>query len=369
MNEDRFAALRSPKGSLISVYVNRPSPGGFTALLADLLKPIRERAEALERDVRLAVRVDVERIRDLAEKLEVDSAPAHAVFASELDEVFIVESLTTPVIDFATLGARPYLRPLRAVPRPLRSAIIVADRGMARTFAGFQGLIDELGEPLRADLGKSNFGGFSGYEEQGVRAHAEEEANRIWKEAVATLLAAHRERRFDYLAIGSHEETTEEIARNLHPYLARLQRTAFVASPHTVTMPALRSEIAQLDATVRQERQEALAGRVCETAWSGGNAVLGLAATLDATNAQAVDTLAVAGWFMRPGTRCEECGQLARDGESCAVCGSLVFPVDDVVGSLMDAVVSAGGSVHQLEVASPLDRYGVGALTRFPVGD
>jgi hypothetical protein len=33
----------------------------------------------------------------------------------------------------------------------------------------------------------------------------------------------------------------------------------------------------------------------------------------------------------------------------------------------MDATVAAGGNVFQLTVASPLDREGVGALTRFPV--
>ncbi|MFQ5523045.1 MAG: hypothetical protein ACE5F5_05655 [Acidimicrobiia bacterium] len=369
MNEDRIAALQGPKGSLISVYVNRPSPGGYAALLSDLLKPIKERAETLDRDVRLAVRADAERIRDLAEKLEVDSAPAHAIFASELDEIFIVEALTAPVIDFATMGVRPYLRPLRAGPRPLRAAIIVADRGLARTFVSSQGLVEELGKPLLADLGKSNFGGFSGYEEHGVRAHAEEETNRIWREAGARLLAKQKKSRFDYLAIGSHEETVEEIARTLHPYLARLQRVSFVANPHTLTMPVLRAEVAELDAEVRRERQEALAGRVCETAWSGGNAVLGLSATLDAVNAQAVDTLTVAGWFMRPGTLCESCGHLARQGEVCPVCGAEVFPVDDLVGPVMDAVIQAGGTVHQLDVASPLDRHGVGALTRFQLGD
>ncbi len=369
MNEDRIAALRGSKGSLISVYVNRPSPGGYTALLSDLLKGIRERAETQERDVRLAVRSDVERIRNLAEKLEVDSAPAHAIFASQLDEIFVVEGLTAPVIDFATVGVRPYLRPLRAGPSPLRAAIIVADRGLARTFVSSQGLVEEVGEPLRAELGKSNFGGFSGYEEHGVRARAEEEVNRIWKAAGSRLLAEQQRRAFDYLAIGSHEETVDEIARTLHPYLARLQRATFVANPHVLTVPGLQVQVAELDAEVRRERQEALAGRICETAWSGGQAVLGLGSILEAVNTQAVDTLAVAGWFMRPGTLCEECGHLDRDGEVCVVCGAKVFSVDDLIGPVMDAVISAGGTVHQLEVASPLDRYGVGALTRFQVGD
>jgi hypothetical protein len=38
-----------------------------------------------------------------------------------------------------------------------------------------------------------------------------------------------------------------------------------------------------------------------------------------------------------------------------------------VVAAAMEAAVAAGGRVHQLVVASPLDPHGVGALIRFPV--
>jgi hypothetical protein len=41
--------------------------------------------------------------------------------------------------------------------------------------------------------------------------------------------------------------------------------------------------------------------------------------------------------------------------------------VDDVVSELMDAVVAAGGTVHQVAIPSQLDNHGVGALTRYPV--
>jgi hypothetical protein len=44
-----------------------------------------------------------------------------------------------------------------------------------------------------------------------------------------------------------------------------------------------------------------------------------------------------------------------------------MFPVDDIVAAVMEAGVAAGGTVSQISVASPLDRSGVGALTRFPV--
>jgi hypothetical protein len=49
------------------------------------------------------------------------------------------------------------------------------------------------------------------------------------------------------------------------------------------------------------------------------------------------------------------------------VCGERLFLVEDVVGALMESVVGSGGVVSQIRVASPLDRHGVGALTRFPV--
>lgn len=364
---DPIADLRSPGGSLISIYADRPSPGGFAALLTDLIKPVREQAEELERDVTMSVRADARRIHGLADQLEIESAPAYAVFASDADDIFIVESLTHSTQDVSTLGPRPYLRPLRAAPKSLRAGILVADRVRARTFVSSADLVDELGRPLDTDIGKSNYGGFAGYDEHGVRARAEEATARLWKEAGARLLERHLQRPFDYVAIGGYEEMIEEIARSLHPYLERLHRADFVANPATLGQTALRSELAALDLTVRRERQEALAGRVCDTAWSGGNAFLGLSPALEAANAQAIDTLVVAGGFTKPGVICNQCGYLARGGEICPVCGARTFETSDVVAALMEAVIGAGGKVSQIDVPSPLDVHGVGALTRFPV--
>jgi hypothetical protein len=364
---DPIADLRSPHGSLISLYAERPSPGGFAALLSDLLKPIREQADGFARKVEKSVLQDADRIHDLADSLELDSAPAYAVFASSLDAVFRVEPLGHAVPDVAAVGPRPYMRPLRAAPRSLRSGVLVADRAAGRVFVGFEGMIDELGGAIRAEIGKSNFGGFSGYAEHNVRARADEASSKLWKEAGARLLEAHLERSFDYLAIGGHEETIEEIASTLHPYLSDLPRVSFPANPQTTSLSSIRTEIAHLDHDVRMQRQHSLAGRVCDTAWSGGNAVLGLSEVLGAANAQAIDTLVVAGDFSRRGAICDNCGHLNRGGDRCPVCGDTMFAVDDIVAALMDATVAAGGRALQLRVASPVDTHGVGALTRFPV--
>jgi hypothetical protein len=364
---DRIADLRSRTGSLISLYAARPSPGGFGALLSDLTKPVRERSATMDRIVQKSVRADAERIHDLADRLEFDSAPGYAVFASGVDEIFVLEPLGYPAPNISTIGPRPYMRPLRAAPRAIRSGILVADNTLARTFTAMEGIVDELKAPIGADVGNRNWGGFAGYEEHTVRSRAGEVTTKLWREAGERLLDRHMEKSFDYLAIGSHEETIEEIARTLHPYLARLPRATFNVNPQMVGLPGLRVEVGAMDRQMRKHRQSALAGRVCDTAWSGGNALLGLQEVLDAANAQAIDTLVVAGPFSRSGAICDACGHLVRNGENCPICDHSLFPVDDVVDAVIESVVTAGGVVSQISVASPLDRHGVGALTRFPV--
>lgn len=364
---DPIAGLQSPTGSLISLYLDRPTPGGFAALLTGLLRPIREQAVSHGRDVQMSVRDDADRIQGLADKLELGSAPAYAIFASSADDIFVFESLAHLTRSVSTLGPRPYLRPLRAAPKPLRAGVIVADRSNARTFVSSADLVEEVGMPLSTNIRKPNYGGFAGYAEQGVRARAEEASARLWKEAGGRLLEAHLERSFDYLAIGAHEEIVDEVARSLHPYLEQLQRSSFVATPASLGPAALRSELAALDVIVRRERQDALAGRVCDTAWGGGNAFLGLTSALESANAQAIETLVVAGEFTRPGVVCNQCGYLSRTGTECPVCGAGMFEIDDVVAALMESVIAASGSVDQIDVATPLDVHGVGALTRFPV--
>lgn len=338
----------------------------MAALLTDLLRPVREASERGDRSVQKSVRADAERIHSYSERLESDGAPAYAIFASELDDIFSVESLSHQVTNVSSLGPRPYLRPLRAAPRAYRVGILVADRSQARVFIASGDLVEEVGPGLVADIGKANYGGFAGYEEHTVRGRADEVSGRMWREAGNILFERHQHRPFDYLALGGHEETVDEIASTLHPYLHRLHRATFHASPQNLTLHSIRVELIELAEEVRHDREEELAGRVCETAWSDGLAVLGLGSVLSACNAQAVETLVVAGEFRRPGSLCNNCGFLARSGSRCPVCGSQMFDVDDIVGAAMEATVAAGGRAYQIVVSSQLDAHGVGALTRFP---
>ena len=81
---------------------------------------------------------------------------------------------------------------------------------------------------------------------------------------------------------------------------------------------------------------------MCDTARSDGLGVLGLAQVLSACNAQAVDTLVIAG---NSSARAPSATPVdsARSGSRCPVCGSTMFQVDDIVAAAMEATVAAGG--------------------------
>ena len=364
MDLSSLAQLRSAEGPIVTLYVNRPA-GAASATLTDLLKPVRAAADDLPRKAAKAVTVECDRIHDLAPRLDGSPAAAHAIVAVP-GGPFVHEVLAHAVWDVAQAGPRPYLRPLRALPPAIRTGIVVADRRRARTYLATDTTVEPAGTVLEADLGKSNFGGFSGYEEHGVRRRAEHETTRMLKQTAARMLDLHKEDPFDALLLGGHQETLDELIPYLHSYLQELPVGRAVVDPHTLTLPELRERAEGLASAVRSERDHAAATDIDEAVGRGTGAA-GTAAVLEAANGRAIDRLAVAGRFEKPGVVCAECGWMARTGEGCPVCGGETSAVDDIVGYLIESVLEAGGKVHHLTVAGPIDRHGVAASLRFPI--
>jgi peptide chain release factor subunit 1 len=364
---DPLANLTSSEGSLLSVYLDRPSPGGYAALISDLGRVARQSVSSQSKPLQKSVDADLARLRQMADRFESEVAPAYALFASSLDGIWELKALPQPTAPVAVVGARPYLRPLRAVPRPIRTAILVADRSQARLFVGFDGEIDEIEPPITADIGKSNFGGFSGYDEHGVRARAHDIAARLWREASNEMLERHLEKPFDLLLLGGLNQSIEDIRGELHPYLLDLPFESFPASPTEISFPKLKEELALQRVAFRRRREMGLVDELLAASARRERGLLGLPDTLGAVNTHSISDLVVAGDFAKPGVLCPQCGFIARFGDRCSVCSAEMHHVPDVVSAMMDATVSSGGKVHQLMIGSALDSYGIGALTRFEV--
>ena len=329
------------------------------------LKPLRAAADERERSVAKELKAICDRVHDLAPRIDAEPAPAVAVFASA--DAFEYLPLRVQVWDVATVGPRPYLRPLRALPDPLHVGVVVADRERAYVFDTEDGEVESLGEPIEADRGKDNFGGFSGYEEHRVRGRAQEETARMLEEAASVLFEHHRHRPFDMLALGGHTETLEELIPHLHAYLRELPLHRFVVDPHTMTPAIIKRHVTAGVEAYRRSQEEAVVEDVLARLGSGDGAVAGTSGVLKATNARAVERLVVTGRFERPGVLCDACGCLGRNGDTCPVCGASLFEAADVLGPAMEAVLAAGGEAFQVSVASPLDVHGAAATLRFPV--
>lgn len=361
-----LAALHSPAGRLVSVYLSKPPGPSAAAALSDLLKPLRAAADGMDRAGAKSLRADCDRIHDLAPRLDADPAPAAAVFASAEDGIFEYLPLTVPVWDHASVGHRPYLRPLRAVPPPLHSAVAVVERQRVRLYRARDGEVEQLAE-LGADLGKPNYGGFHGYEERSARSHAEAETTHLLRRAAAALAEEHQRRPFDLLAIGGHEETAGDLVPHLHPYLRSLEIATFVVDPGSLTLSAVREKASELAEEVRRHREVAQVEAVATALASGERAVAGSLPVVEAVNARAVDLLVVAGTFTKPGWACASCRWLSRTEDTCAMCGERMSDTEDVLAAAAEQVLDSGGRFLQTTVASPLDAPGVAATLRFPL--
>lgn len=366
MNIEELATLTSPGGSLISVYLDRP-PGQASAAITDALKPLKAKGDSLPRAVAMSLRSDLERIAGLEPDIDSEIAPGYCIFASHADGLFEFHRVPAPVGDHASVGRRPYMRPLRALPRPLRAGVAVADRRNAWLFISDNGELNQLELTIEAESLKDNYGGFRGYEEYGVRQHAAEETARVLKEAAEKLFEAHQARPFDFLAVGGHKESLEDLVRYLHRYLRELPRRTFVVDPHTMTPAVLSAKVGDLANDVRRAESRAAIADVLEATSRGEMAASGLRRVIEAANAHAPELLAVSAPLSSPGVVCPQCEWIGLTERTCPVCSIAVDEVDDVIGHVIETVVGTGGSSVESGESQELERLGVAARLRFPV--
>jgi peptide subunit release factor 1 (eRF1) len=130
-----------------------------------------------------------------------------------------------------------------------------------------------------------------------------------------------------------------------------------------------------LEATLRIEEQAErafeirLVEELLTSAAKQNGAVTGLDLTLSALRESRIWRLVYAEGFAPQGSQCTSCGVLYAEGRHpCGYCGSAVRSVDDLLESMIESVLGAGGKTEQVrgEAAARLrEAGGVGAFLRF----
>jgi peptide chain release factor subunit 1 len=374
---DRLRRVDGRGFPVLSVYFDL-EPGleslrSIPTRMKDVLSQVKEAAVELPRDQRMSLREDIESLSKASTSLASDLGRGIAIFKSSAADIDERVVLPGPVRDRAVVDSAPYLRPLEAMlDHYRRFCVVVVDGRFASLFRFRMDQLESWEEMASAAIGeesfrKTNYGGFSGYDERRVRAHADELLARHYRHITARLdELLTEEPGYDLLIIGGNELHTAGVVDALQPDLAKRLAGTFVIDPHTMT-PAKVLEhskrVAQVFEAVEQQR---LVDRLLDAAASRSGAVLGVDQAADAANRRAVDTLVIQADRTTPGSVCRSCGWIALDSESqCPACGELVDWIPDIVDALGESVRNSGGRVQHVIVDTRLADAEVGAFLRY----
>jgi peptide chain release factor subunit 1 len=293
----RLAALRPPDAKVLSVYVDLdpatfPTQAARGRQIGSLLDEAdrRTRDGGLARHAHLALRDDVERVRDYlrGDGFSAKGAHAIAIFACGPAGVFEALRLPDAVQPAVVVDDAPWLDPLVGRRRRRRCLALVSRRTLRVLLDGPNGELREVAGVTDDVHGQHDQGGWSQARyarsiEEEVRAHLER--------AATTLFALHRRAPFDLLAVGATTELWPELARALHPYLRERALGRFdVDVEHAGPDEALAAAQPLFDAAERRHADR-LVERVQAGVGGGELAVAGLEAVRDALTQRRVEAL------------------------------------------------------------------------------
>ncbi|HEY2770255.1 MAG TPA: Vms1/Ankzf1 family peptidyl-tRNA hydrolase [Solirubrobacteraceae bacterium] len=335
--------------------------------LIDGAKPDVEADESLDHEDKIALREDLERVREylLSDEPPFQGAHGLGVFASKLDDLFEVVQLPQPVEGRVVIGRGPYIEPLVQAVQTERWCAALVSRDRGRVLTGSPSNLRER-ERITDDVhGRVKKGGWSqsNYErsaDQDAEAHLRRIADEIYR--------LWRREGFDHLAVGGPEQDVDRFAQLVHNDLrARLVATRLAVDESSATDDDIRIALAELvDEENRRHEREAL-DLLAERLGQGERAAGGPEATLGALNERRVETLLLERRAARRGGRCPSDGMLTlqSDGE-CPADGTALEPVEDLAEAAIEAAVLQDAEVLVVERYPDLGPHqGFAALLRY----
>ena len=366
---DRIIRLDGDGLPILSFYVRRDPENhrAFSSHLDDLVHEVRAVADdpATDRDARISLRGDIERIQEAARTDHVHP-PAVAFFSCSGRGVFEEVELPRPVRDREVIDTTPWIRPLVGVLDEYhRCRVTVLDRGWARFFDLYQDEMQEVGKLRDRTLRKPDYA--YGMREYTTHNKAEELAKRHYRTVVQQLADELRAGRFDILAIGGHAHEIDEFLGYLTRELRDRVAGTFEVHPRVEDLGEIRKAADAVVERYERDEERRLVSETLEKVAMHGWAVAGIPDTLWAATTAAVDTLLVQDGVEQPGVVCDFEGWMGLSGTECPVCGRPTRAVPDVLDELVQEVMDEGGRVEHVLADTPLREHVTAAHLRFPL--
>jgi peptide chain release factor subunit 1 len=365
----RIASVRPDHGRVLSVFLNLdpselPTPPARASAITSVMTEAAHRVDAaadLSHDEKVALREDVERVRELLRSpgIAADGVRGLAVYACKPVDLLEVVRLTQPVEPRVCLDRTPYVEPLVAAGKDGRWGVLLITRRAARLFFGSADGLEET-DRIEDDVHRQHDQG--GWSQANYQRSVEKEKDDHVAGVLGVLFARFQRQPFDHLLIGAPREMVGEVEQRLHPYLRdRLAGRLSVAIEHCSAEDVGKAAAEAVQEHVRRTERGAL-DRLIQGVGSGGRGVAGLQSTLDALNDSRVEMLLLAPGYSAPGYRDRETGLLAAENSADGSAERL----DDVVEPAIEKAIDQSAEVMVVRHHDDLGPLGgIGAILRF----
>jgi len=361
-----LAAVRPEQGRVLSVFLNLDpaefaTPSARSSAVTSVMTAAARKVESkdgLTRDERMALRDDVERVRDvLLSDVAGDGTRAVAVYACGPAGLLEVVRLRRPVENKVVLDRTAFVEPLVLHGTDEQWLVLLSNRRAARLFVGPGDALEET-DRFVDDV-------HSEYQKQGWspskydRAQEKEIKDHL-ANAAELAFDVYKKRELDRVLIGAPDELLAEFKSKLHPYLRERIAGRITVDVENASVDDVRGAAKPLIADhVRKGEREAL-DRLAQGVGTGGRGAAGIDEVLDALNQARVETLLISENFKASGRVDFEAGLLlpetSEQGE----------PVDDIVEPAIEKAIEQSASAMVVRHHDDLvPMGGIGAVLRF----
>ncbi len=367
----QLADVKPERGRVLSVFLNL-DPTEFatpaarsTAVTSVMTEAARrvEQADGLEHEERMALKADVDRVREtlMAGDIAQNGARGVAVYACQPADLLEVVRLNRPVEAAVVLDRTPYIEPLVADAGEERWCVLLVNRRNARLFIGDGGGLVET-DRVEDDVHSQHDQG--GWSQARYQRGVEKEKDDHLVHVAEVAFRRFKEGRFARLLVSAPDELVNEVEAKLHPYLRERIAGRLHLDVENSSIEGVRTAAGQAMEDWRRRCERDALDRLAEGVGRGGRGAAGLASVLQALNEQRVDTLLVGDGFRSAGGRDPATGMLYAGDHGPD--GQELEHRDNIVEPAIERAVEQSAKVIKVRHHDDLGPLGgIGAVLRY----
>ncbi len=364
----RIAAFRPRRADVLSLVLDispqESQNRTYHVVRKSLFDELRRR---VPEEKRRPLEAEIEKVDDYFERHFTPHGLGVAVYSCIPEDFWEVVFLHTRPRDQAHYDTIPYIRPLvDLLDEYDRYAVLLLNKARARLFFIELAKVVEADEFADLIVKKHKQGGWSAADFQ--RHH---ETHVVWhvKHTLEELREFEARHPFDRLVVAGPTEVlstfVDLLPKELESKLAGTFTARIIAPPEEILYKTL-----ELEQALERDEELSLVEQTLELAAKGGPAVVGLDDTVAAAMQNRIMRLLLTETLRPEGYECAGCGFIATrpDGDACALCGGPLVHVNDLIESLIRAMLRQQARVELVrgKGGEKLDAVGgVAALLRF----